>query len=238
MALLAQVSTQKLITTVIQSGFDVSIRDNYNTPGYLTTGFLTLATSSSTEAYTFTNNSLATGSISSLGLAYLNDPDFQTGSLYLSSLYLGGIGGTVKGQLTTDATASNVYWNGTSLTSGGGGGITTTQLTSTTTGLGTLGYLSSLRYNMVISTIGTDPIFITEDYLGKKVVLTTSNVVDTVNLPDPVVVGQGWNFLVCNSSFSGGNLDVYDYTSNYLFSVYPGSSYPLCSDGGIRWLNF
>lgn len=47
------------------------------------------------------------------------------------------------GILGTDSTASDIYWNGVSLTAGGGGGVTDTQLTSTTIGLGTLGYLST-----------------------------------------------------------------------------------------------
>jgi hypothetical protein len=155
MALLAQVSTQKLLTTVIQASSDIQIQDNYKQPGYLTTGFLTLAASSTTEAYTLTNNSFVTGKVSSLGLSYFNDPDFQTGSLYLSSLYLGNVGGSVKGQLTTDDTASDVYWNGTSLTSGGGGGgITALELTSTTIGLGSLDYISSASLaSSLISTI-------------------------------------------------------------------------------------
>jgi hypothetical protein len=76
----------------------------------------------------------------------VKDNNLQTGSLYLSSLYLGAFGGTPNGQLTTDDTATNLYWKGTQLNGGGGGGgdVTTVNLTSTVSGLGSSGYLSTL----------------------------------------------------------------------------------------------
>jgi hypothetical protein len=98
------------------------------------------------------------------------------------------------------------------------------------------GFLTA-RYDMVVSTMGNDPIFITEDYLGKKAVLTTSNFCNALYLPDPVKVGQGWNFLFYNDFASSGGIDVYDDLSNYLFTAAIASTYPLCSDG-IRFLNF
>ena len=91
MALLAQVSTQKLLTPIIQSS-NVTIFDTYGTPGYLTTGFLTLATSSSLEAYSFGNNAFLTGSLSTLGVLYTDGLTSATGSMYMSSLYLGNVG--------------------------------------------------------------------------------------------------------------------------------------------------
>ena len=41
----------------------------------------------------------------------VNDPDAQAGSLFISSLYLGFGNANPSGQLTTDSTASNLYWN-------------------------------------------------------------------------------------------------------------------------------
>jgi hypothetical protein len=39
-------------------------------------------------------------------------------SLYISTLYFGNNGATVNGQLTTDSTAANLYWNGAQINDG------------------------------------------------------------------------------------------------------------------------
>lgn len=143
------------VQCVIQSG-NLYIQDEFNTPGNINVGNINFFTSTSTESYSIANNSFLTGNVSSLGLLQFDGVGLKTGSLYLSSLYLGNLGGSIVGQLTTDSTASDVYWNGTSLTAGGGGGITTGNLVSTTSGLqtnflGKQGYFSTLFLNMLPS---------------------------------------------------------------------------------------
>ena len=129
----------KLQTTQLQVG------DLNNAPGDLSLGTLTFTTSTTNQNYALSFGSRITGSISSLALAHFNGTDLQMGSLYLSSLYFGTSTGIATGQLTTDETATNLYWKGTQLNGGGGGGgdVTTANLTSTVVGLGTVGYISS-----------------------------------------------------------------------------------------------
>ena len=158
-------------TTCIFQSQNLTLQDSNNAPGTFFGNIYGILTSTNSEAYYLTNRTQLTGSVSSLGILYeAGSP--QSGSLYLSSIYLGNYGGTIKGQLTTDATASDVYWNGTSLTSGGGGGITTGNLVSTTSGLqtnfiGKQGFFSTLFINMTSATapawsssnpiVGSDP---------------------------------------------------------------------------------
>jgi hypothetical protein len=99
------------IPSVFQTGILI-LQDEFNTPGNMTAGTVSFATSTFSEIYTIVNDSFLTGTISSLGLAYFDGTTLNSGSFYLSSLYLGNFGGTVAGQLTTDDTATNLYWNG------------------------------------------------------------------------------------------------------------------------------
>jgi len=122
---------------------ELQIYDSNNGPGFVSLGSLSLTTSTGNETYTLGLNSFLTGSVSSLGIVYVKDNNLQTGSLYLSSLYFGNFGGTTSGQLTTDNTATNLYWKGTQLNGGGGGGITENNLVSTVVGLGSAGYIST-----------------------------------------------------------------------------------------------
>lgn len=272
MALLAQVSTQKLFTPIIQSS-NVTIFNTYGTPGYLTTGFLTLATSSSVESYSIGTNSYLTGSVSTLGLLYTDGITPNTGSIYISSLYLGNFGGTTSGQITTDATATNLFWNGSQLNNQGGGGgggaidyisaftvstnllqvssiqtyllgepisvpdrtIFTGKLTNDTelNGKGIINITGSIRgrSELVVSTIGADPIFLTINDLALKYIMTSVNITDSLYLPDPAVVQSGWNIFLYNNFTSVGTIDVYDYNSNLLFNMAPASYYPFTTDG-------
>lgn len=117
----------------------VIINDINNTPGTLEVGSLGLRTSTADLQYSLSIVPEFQGNVSSLTLFYYNGTDLTAGSLYLSSLYFGNIssGGTFyNGQLTTDSTATNIYWKGTQL-NGAGGGISPTQLQSTVLGLST-----------------------------------------------------------------------------------------------------
>jgi hypothetical protein len=195
------------------------------------------------------------------------------GSLYLSSLYLGALGGATSGQLTTDDTATNLFWNGSQLNNQGGGGgggaiayvssftVSTTQINTSSilsylegepisipsntvftgkatvdtelNGKGIISITGSIRgrYEMIVSTLGNDDVFFTINDLGLKFILTTSNFVQNVYLPDPSVVLSGFNFVIANSRNSSGDLALYDYNSNSLFNLSPANSVSLSTDG-------
>ncbi len=158
MALLAQVSTQKLLTRHIQGFGTVDFFDEYTKPGFITLAAATFNTSSTTDSYTLANNPFLTGSVSTFGLLHADfDQSFlETGSLYISSLYFGNVGGTVVGQLTTDATATDLFWKGSKLNDqGGGGGAGGPQLASTVEGLGTVGYISSTQLFSTVEGLAT-----------------------------------------------------------------------------------
>jgi hypothetical protein len=110
----------------------VSIVDINGGYGYLTMGpALDLRTSSSQEYYSLGFGQTATGTISSFALIRGDNLAFNTGSLYLSSLYLGDVGGFAAGELTTDGTATDLFWKGSKLNDQGGG-VQTSNLVSTT----------------------------------------------------------------------------------------------------------
>ena len=137
---------------------NLALQDSNNAPGTFLANILGITTSTSSAGYFFTNRYAASGIISTASLLYSDGSTLATGSLYLSSIYLGGIGGSPSGYLTTDLNATNIYWNGTQLNGGGGGGgITTGNLVSTTSGLqtnfiGQQGYFSTLFLNMTSAT--------------------------------------------------------------------------------------
>jgi hypothetical protein len=123
-------------TTVLQTE-SVTIEDANNAPGFLILNSVSFRTSTSAATYTFANDEIISGSVSSLSLLYSAGLNGGTGSLYLSSIYLGSLGGTVYGQLTTNGTATDLFWNGSTLVGGGGGEVTTSQLVSTVIGFQT-----------------------------------------------------------------------------------------------------
>jgi hypothetical protein len=123
----------------------VTIADSNGGYGILDMGeFLRMLTSSSQEKYSFGFSPLATGTISSFLIVREDESLSQMASLYISSLYFGDLGGATAGQLTTDATATDLFWNGSKLNNQG---IGSEELTSTTVGLGTLEYLSTQALN-------------------------------------------------------------------------------------------
>jgi hypothetical protein len=63
----------------------------------------------------------------------------------LSSIFFVNTNTNAYGQITTEPTMTNLYWNGSQLNDqgGGGGGISQANLTSTVIGLGTVGYIST-----------------------------------------------------------------------------------------------
>lgn len=204
MALLAQVSTQKLLTNTIESDF-VSIIDKYGAPTAIATGTCGFATSSSQEFYALGLNQLITGSISSLGLLYNDGITLESGPLYISSLYLGNLGGTTTGYMTTDSTASNLFWNGSQLMTN--------------------------RVKLVVSTLGSDPMYINETDIATQFILNGSNCPQDVVLPDISTAGDGWNVKIQQPGGFFNSLSVYDFNSNVLFSVTSGQMYSVVTDG-------
>lgn len=100
----------------------VSIEDGLGGFGNLIVNAISFQTSTTQESYLLWNNELATGSVSSFAILRNDGGGLDTGSLFLSSMYFGNIGGTTSGQLTTDGTATNLFWNGSQLNNQGGGG--------------------------------------------------------------------------------------------------------------------
>jgi hypothetical protein len=372
MALLAQVSTQKLLTNTIESYGGLNIIDNYGDPSAITTGTCQFITGYSQELYVLGVNQFFTGSISSLGLASAYDGGPQSGSLYISSLYLGNLGGTTTGELTTDETATDLFWKGSKLNDqgGGGGGITAEQLTSTATrwatypavssivfandtsftpneiispGLtlltlvnqigviatssnidgiyqarsfygasleitdqldtlnpgnanyyysigagynytGTISsmvmldsfynpgplYLSSLyfgddggtvtgqlttdstasnlfwngsqlmtnRVKIVVSTLGTDPMYINESDIAIRFIVNGSNCPQDIVLPDITAAGDGWNVKIQNPGSSFNSLTVYDFNSNVVFTINYAQMYEVVTDGSTWYFTY
>ena len=197
------------IPSVFQTGFLI-LQDKFNTPGNMTAGTVSFATSTFSEIYTIVNDSFLTGTISSLGLAYFDGITLNSGSFYLSSLYLGNFGGTVAGQLTTDDTATNLYWNGTSLTSGGGGGIATADLVSTVEGLGTAGYLS---------TIGN---FLSTQFLSAgDVTVSTLSLIDGLGVfPDPSYLFNNAGLIVVKAKSGLAVVNDFDETNTIISQNY------------------
>jgi len=204
MALLAQVSTQKLITNTIQSDF-VSVNDKYGTPTTITTGYLAFLTSSSLESYALALTPIITGSISSLGLIYSDNLTADAGSLYISSLYLGNLGGTTSGNLTTDSTASNLFWNGSQLMTN--------------------------RVKIVVSTLGADTMYINTTDIAIRFIVNGSNCPQDILLPDISAAGDGWNVKIQQPGGFFNSLSVYDFSSNVVFTVNSGQLYDVVTDG-------
>ena len=143
-------------------------RDSNFKPASINTGLISFEGISSQSVYFLGDDPLFTGTISSFALGtYTPSLTFEAGSLYLSSVWFGNFGGTVTGELTTDATATDLYWKGSKLNNQTGGGTTvnTSNLVSTVVGLGSAGYISSsqltssiagsvLPFQLVSTTVG------------------------------------------------------------------------------------
>jgi hypothetical protein len=103
----------------------------------------------------------------------------QMASLYISSLYFGNLGGTTAGQLTTDGTATDLFWNGsnqiitdtlfTSTTHAYSENFTTSSLTISSLSFGNdFGYLflgDVQTENLSSSRINTSSLYINDSFL-------------------------------------------------------------------------
>lgn len=97
-------------------------------------------------SYTLAAGSNYTGNISALTITYPQLLTTQIAPFYISTLYFGNIQGTTYGQLYSDATNTDLYWNGAKINNAD----ISPALRSTVQGLGTVGYLSSAS-NLVSS---------------------------------------------------------------------------------------
>jgi hypothetical protein len=177
----------------------LNIIDSYGGYGDITMGqFLNMYTSSSTEYYGLGFSPLATGTISSFSMVRSDGITTPMMSpLYISSLHLGNFGGTTAGQLTTDDTATDLFWNGSKLNnqSGGGGG-----------GGGAIDYVSAFTVSTSYLTVST--IALGDDARG---LLTTDN----------TATDLFWNGSKLNnqSGGGGGGGGAIDYVSAFTVST-------------------
>jgi hypothetical protein len=140
--------------------------------------------------YSFTAGQNYTGTISTPTIV---NGDFSLGSLYISSLYIaapeGAAAGTA-GALTTDATATNLFYNSNQL--------------------------ANLKVGVVVSTLGLgDPQFFSED-IGKYFLFTQSNAGTTVNFPTADSNLNGWNVVIKNMEGSSNSFTLNTIASNVL----------------------
>jgi hypothetical protein len=154
-----QLKSEFVTVTGLQGGY-----------GYLSLAAASFLTSSSLETYSLGFSDLVTGTVSSFFIGRSDGVTLTAAPVYVSSLYLGNVGGTVAGQLTTDASATDLFWNGSKLNnqSGGGGGaidyvsaftVSTGSLevsTISSSAIFTYGILGSALFNA-----GPDPMAIT-----------------------------------------------------------------------------
>jgi hypothetical protein len=96
-------------------------------------------------------------------------------------MYLGGIAGSIYGQLTTNGTATDLFWNGSSLV-GGGGDVTTGSLASTVAGLGQAGYVSTANLSGLVSTPNLSGLLSAGSILNVVSTANLSGLVSTPNL--------------------------------------------------------
>jgi hypothetical protein len=165
-----------------------------------------------------------TGTISSFYLQYNTGAiPLQTAPLYLSSLYIGPAGGTQYGVLGTDD-GTNLYWNDTQINGGGGGGITTANLVSTTFGLQSSDFISSL--NLTSTVVGLSNIVVTKLVAGTNITLTPGDGIGEVTIDAAGGGGGGITTEQLTStvggietnyftSFSTNSLVLSSSTSNY-----------------------
>jgi hypothetical protein len=206
-------------TFQIKSG-TVSIVDVNGGYGTLTMGnALDLRTSSSQEYYSLGFGQTATGTISSfavirgVGLAY------NTGSLYLSSLYLGDVGGTTAGQLTTDVTATDLYWKGSKLNNQGGG-VQTSNLVSTTA------QLQSNIENWAIYPAQSSIVFANQTPGTYNSIIANGGTILKLQT-DPLVAGVGslTSNDVANTFFGSGYVIGDAIPTSFSYTLTGGSSY-------------
>jgi len=135
-----------------------AIYDSNSAPGQLELGTVSFLNSTVNESYFLGNQSFFKGSVSSLALGRFSVDGAlvsSMGSLFLSSVFLGNVGGSLVGEITTDATATDLFWKGSKLNSQAGSGVTLDALQSTVGGLGTASYVSTLTLDKSISSFST-----------------------------------------------------------------------------------
>jgi hypothetical protein len=160
--------------------------------------------------YSIAAGQIYTGTISSVTVL---DSFYNPGPLYLSSLYFGDDGGTVIGQLTTDSTASNLFWNGSQLMTN--------------------------RVKLVVSTLGPQTMYINESDIATQFIVNGSNCPQDILLPNTSAAGDGWNVKIQNPGTSlGAPLTVYDFTSNVLFTINYAQMYSVVTDGSTWYFTY
>jgi hypothetical protein len=202
----------ELGVTAARSNIDgiYQMRPFYGASFEIVDQFDTLNPGNANYFYSIAAGQSYTGTISSMVML---DSFYNPGPLYLSSLYFGDDGGTVTGQLTTDSTASNLFWNGSQLMTN--------------------------RVKIVVSTLGTDPMYINESDIAIRFIVNGSNCPQDIVLPDITAAGDGWNVKIQNPGTSlGASLTVYDFTSNVLFTINYAQMYSVVTDGSTWYFTY
>jgi hypothetical protein len=127
--------------------------------------------------YTLAAGSALTGSISSP--IFVDENEANTLPLYVSSLFLGAVGGSPAGELTTDSTATKLFYS-------------TNQL-------------ANLKVDVIASSLGATDVQLFSGDLGKYFLLTQTNPNSIIYMPP---VENGWNAFIKNMPGSSENFTV------------------------------
>jgi hypothetical protein len=132
----------------------------------------------------------------------------------LSSIFFVNTNTFAYGQITTEPTMTNLYWNGSQLNNqGGGGGISQTDLTSTVIGLGTVGYVSTVGPIGLFSTIITSSIITSSIQSDSLITIDSHGVL--FGKPD----NTSFSPIIVSSIFMGGGELSTDATNNLYWNT-------------------
>jgi hypothetical protein len=132
-----------------------------------------------------------------------------TSAAALSSIFFVNTNTSAYGQITTEPTMTNLYWNGSQLNNqSGGGGVSQTDLTSTVIGLGTVGYISTIGPNGVFSTVVTSTLITNSIQSDSFIFIDSYGVV--FGKPD----GSSYSAIALSSIYIGNGQLTTDTTNN------------------------
>jgi hypothetical protein len=227
-----QITTNNLNILGVNGGF-----------GEITMGrFLNMTTSTSSEYYSAGFSPIVTGTISSFLISRDDGIATTPASLYISSLYFGNFGGTTSGQLTTDATATDLFWKGSKLnnqTGGGGGGggaidyVSAFTVSTSELNVSTVSSYAIFSYGTIATAVfnpGPDPMYINsanDIYIAaySNLALNPTNDIILSTTTSTIVDTNAFFITSSNDSYIKGNLTLnnlmcYSTISTYTLAVY------------------
>jgi hypothetical protein len=143
-----------------------------------------------------TAGSAYTGSISSPTILNQNDLIADVGSLYLSSLYLGAYGGFEYGRLQAKDGFTNLYFNDTQI-------AYVSSITSSIIGLGSAGYISSVRD--IVSSPNLLNLVSTPNLLN---LVSTPNLLNVISSPNLLSTVVGLSNVAVTRITAGTNISI------------------------------